>query len=78
MAPALESHHLAEEIKNLINHLNNGYQILIVTNHFIEPSVIFEKGVSKGDYLLVLLFNMSFNTLMLTVNQERAKCLSYK
>ena len=71
----LKFHHLLDQIIHLINNLCSGYQISIVTNTFITPTITIEKGVLQGDSLSPLLFNLCFNTLMLTVNQERVKCL---
>ena len=77
LSSVLKFHHSPDEIIYLINNLYNGYQISIVTNNFITPPITIAKGVLQGDSLFPLLFNLCFNTLMLTVNQERVKCLEY-
>ena len=77
LSSVLKFHHLPDEMIHLINNLFSGYQIPIVTNNFITPPITIEKGVLQGDSLSPLLFNLCFNTLMLTVNQKRVKCLGY-
>ena len=61
----------------LITNLYSGYQISNVTKNFITPPIPIEKGVLQDYCLSTLLFNLCFNTLMLTVNQEIIKCLGY-
>ena len=73
----IKFHHLHDEIIHLINNLFRRYQKSIVTNNFITPPITIEEGVLQGDNLSPLLLNLCFNTLMLTLNQERVKCLGY-
>ena len=68
----LKFHYLPDEIIHLINNLYNGYQISIVTNNSITPPVTVEKGVLQGDSLSPLLFNLCFNTLILTEAMEES------
>ena len=41
------------------------------------PAVTIGRGVLQGDSLSPLLFNMCFNTLMVTIKKDQIKCLGY-
>ena len=77
VSSVLKFHHLPDEIIHLINNLYSGYQISIVVNNFITPPITIEKGLLQGDSLSPLLFDLCFNTLILTVILERVKFLGY-
>ena len=73
----LRYHHLPENIINIIQALYNGYKISVATKDFVTNPITIERGVLQGDSLSPLLFNMCFNTLMVTIRKEQIKCLGY-
>ena len=74
---ALKFHHLPEHMIDLILDLYNDYKISVATKSFSTCPITVNRGVLQGDSLSPLLFNMCFNTLMVTINKERVKCLGY-
>ena len=73
----LEFHHLPPEMGNFITSMYNGFTVSIATDQFITRPIDVQRGVLQGDSLSPLLFNMCFNTLMKTVDQEKIKCSGY-
>ena len=61
----------------MILDLYTDFKISIATKEFITRQIPVERGVLQGDSLSPLLFNMCFNTLMVTVKNEKLKCLGY-
>ena len=73
----LQFHHLPPEIAYIIMEIYNDFHISIASDNYITSPIPVKRGVLQGDSLSPLLFNLCFNTLMLTVNQEKLKCMGY-
>ena len=69
-------YHLLQYIA-IIKNLYNFYKISITANNFTTHPVTISSRVLQGDSLPLVLFNMCFNTLMVTILQEKVKCLGY-
>ena len=74
---ALEFHHIPQEMIDLTINLYTNYKVSIGTEKFITNPIRVNRGVLQGDSLSPLLFNMCFNTLMLTIKQEKLRCIGY-
>ena len=73
----LKFHHLPSEMANFILDIYQSFTISIATEQFLTRPITVGRGVLQGDSLSPLLFNMCFNTLMLTVDQVKIKCSGY-
>ena len=70
----LHYHHLPDHIRSLIGSYTN-YTISIGTNDFITNPINVEKGVSQGYSLSPLIFNMCFDTLIRTIENENVQLM---
>ena len=70
-------HHLPLDMSNFIANMYEGFTVSIATDVFITRPIEVQRGVLQGDSLSPLLFNMCFNTLMQTVDQEKIKCSGF-
>ena len=61
----------------LVSSLYKDFQISITTSTFTTHPVTIGRGVLQGDCQSPLLFNMCFNTLMVTIKKDQIKCLGY-
>ena len=64
-------------IKYLVDTSYTNYSISVGTSHFIRNPVVVEKGLLQGDSLRPLIFNMSLNTLIRTIKNEKITLLAY-
>ena len=70
-------HHIPDHISSLVGSFYTNYSISIGTSHFITNPAVVGKGVLQRDSLSGLIFNMSFNTLIRTIENEKVKLLGY-
>ena len=77
LTKALEFHHLPDHVIEIIKSLYAGYKISVSTDCCATNPIEIKRGVLQGDSLSPLLFNMCFNTLMVTIKREQIKCLGY-
>ena len=73
----LHYHHVPDHIRSLIGSFYTNYTISVGTNDFITNPINIEKGVLQGDNLSPLIFNVSFNTLIRTIENEKVKLMGY-
>ena len=71
----LQFHHLPPEIAYIIMEIYNDFRIPIASDNYITSPIPVKRGVLQGDSLSPLLFNLC--SPMLTVNQEKLKCMRY-
>lgn len=69
----LEYHHLPPHVIVIIHDLYSSYKILIATQDFVIHPVEIRRGVLQGDNLSALIFNMCFNTPLVTIRMEQIK-----
>ena len=73
----LDYHHVPEQLKSIVREYYDDYVISIGTKDFITNPIVVKKRVLQGDCLSPLLFNMCFNTLLKSIDDERIKCTGY-
>ena len=61
----------------LITSLYGDYSISVTTDNYLTSPIKVRHGVLQGDSLSTLLFNLTVNPLIITVNQEKPKCMGY-
>ena len=66
----LEYHHVPQHIIDIIVNIYNGFTTSVATKDYITPAVKFEKGVLQGDCLSPLIFNMTFNTFIQSLEKS--------
>ena len=74
---SLKFHHVPEHVINIIGNFYSDYYISVGTKNFITNPIRVEKGVLQGDCLSPILFNLCFNTLLKTIEDERIKIMGY-
>ena len=73
----LSNHHIPNHISSLVGLFYTNYSISVGTSEFITKPVVVEKGVLQGDSLSPLIFNMCFNTLITTIENEKINLMGY-
>ena len=74
---SLQYHHVPSIFSNLFEKIyDNAYITVSVQKQWIDP-VRVERGVLQGDPSSPLLFNLCFNSLMLTLNEPVYRKLGY-
>ena len=73
----LKIHHVPEEIISLINEFYTDYHVSVGTKSFVTDPIAVERGVLQGDCLSPILFNLCFNTLLRTIDEERIRLIGY-
>ena len=73
----LKFHHVPEEIISLINEFYTDYHVSVGTKSFVTDPIAVERGVLQGDCLSPILFNLCFNTLLRTIDEERIRLIGY-
>ena len=77
LTQVMNYHNLPGSLSNLVLDLYNGFKISVAAKDFVTNPILVERGVLQGDSLSPLLFNLCFNTLMVTIKKEQLRCLGY-
>jgi hypothetical protein len=72
---ALSMHNIPPQIINFISNIYQSASVSISVNNSISSNISVSRGVLQGDPCSPLLFNICFNTLVHTINQEKFKSL---
>ena len=67
----LRFHHIPRSIEKFILHLYDGFHISVTANGFLTDPILIQRGVLQGNCLSPLMFNMCFNPLITTIDQEK-------
>ena len=73
----LEYHHVPGHVTELITNLYTDYYVSILTKDYLTNPIKVSRGVSQGDCLSPLIFNLCINTLVECIKSEEVKCLGY-
>jgi len=73
----LNFHHVPSLFTEIFNSIYCNYRASIAVNYQRSESIAVERGVLQGDPCSPLLFNICFNTLMLTISKPEVKGLGY-
>ena len=73
----LHYHYVPDHIRPLIGFFYTNYTIPVGTNDFVTNPINVEKSVLQGNSLSSLIFNMCFNTLIRTIENEKIKFMGH-
>src|SRR5271165_2952493 len=73
----LQFHHVPAELIQLFKSSYENNYIVVSMDHKITDPIRVERGVLQGDPSSPLLFNLCFNTLMLTLDQPMYRKLGF-
>ena len=68
---ALAFHHVPDKIQNIVNNVYKNSMVQVSANGVCTPLVEVERGVLQGGPCSPVLFNLCFNTLMVTVADKK-------
>ena len=71
----LQYHHVPDRKGSMIGSFYTNCTIFVGTDYFIINLINVEKGVLQGDSLIPLIFNVCFNTLIRTIENEKIKLM---
>jgi hypothetical protein len=74
---SLAFHNVPSLFIDIFNNIYTGSRVKIAVNDEWTDEILVERGVLQGDPCSPLLFNICFNTLMLTLSKPELKGLGY-
>ena len=74
---SLQFHHVPKMFTEIISNIYSGSTVRIAVNDKWTDQIVVERGVLQGDPCSPLLFNICFNTLMLTLSKPELRGLGY-
>ena len=74
---SLRFHHMPACFLDIFDNIYSGSTVRIAVNDDWSKELAVNKGVLQGDPCSPLLFNLCFNSLMITLNKAELKCLGF-
>ena len=74
---ALRFHYVPDHIVNIVSDIYTDTSVQVAHSSTTTPLIYVKRGVLQGDPCSPLLFNMCFNTLMITVSKNKYKQYGY-